>query len=68
MQDKVILESWMPELQVRHEYEVQSVSGKWQKQVFKPDAFLRLQAGERLFPFFVEWIAATLPQGPSPKR
>ena len=53
-QDSIMLESWMPELQVRHEYEVQSVTGAWQKQVFKPDGFLRLKAGERLLPYFIE--------------
>ena len=48
------LEAWMPELQVRHEYEVKLPSGKRQKQVFKPDGFLRFDHGGRLYSHFVE--------------
>ena len=48
------IESWMPEMQVRHEYEVEASGGASRKQVFKPDAFLRLSAGGGLHAFFIE--------------
>jgi hypothetical protein len=49
------LESWMPELQVRHEYELGATGGATVRHVFKPDAFLRLRESEnRLHAFFLE--------------
>ena len=56
-QNAVTLETWMPELQARHEYDVQIPgSASWKKQVFKPDGFLRLKAtgSGQLYPYFVE--------------
>jgi Replication-relaxation len=39
----VEMERWLPEILCRHEYEIRSGNGgKWTKEVFKPDAFVRL--------------------------
>ena len=51
------IETWLPELSARHEYDVQTTTGAgWKKQVFKPDGFLRLKSlgSGRLAPYFVE--------------
>ena len=51
------IETWLPELSARHEYDVQTNTGSgWKKQVFKPDGFLRLKSLEsgRLAPYFIE--------------
>ena len=37
------LERWIPEIQCRHPYDIRGASGAWQREVFKPDGFLRLQ-------------------------
>ncbi len=37
------LERWIPEIQCRHEYDIRSSGDKWQREVFKPDGFVRLQ-------------------------
>ncbi|MES2463312.1 MAG: replication-relaxation family protein [Armatimonadota bacterium] len=50
----VTIETWLPEMLCRHEYKVRDASGQWRAQVFKPDAFVRLAAAERLWSFFVE--------------
>lgn len=36
------LEDWLPELQCRHEYDIRADGGRWRKEAFKPDAFVRL--------------------------
>ncbi len=36
------LESWVPELQCRHEYDIRTAGDKWRKEAFKPDGFARL--------------------------
>ena len=55
--DDVEIERWLPEILCRHEYEMREVgSGRWRKEVFKPDAFVRLRdrrSGE-YFNFFLE--------------
>lgn len=48
------LESWMPEIQVRHEYELQLPGGGARRQVFKPDAFLRFGVKGELHSCFIE--------------
>lgn len=54
-QSTVTLETWMPELQARHEYDVQIPgSASWKKQVFKPDGFLRLKTASQQYAYFVE--------------
>jgi hypothetical protein len=50
----VALESWLPELSVRHEYAVQRPGEKARQQVFKPDGFLRLMSGGQPLAFFLE--------------
>jgi len=37
------VERWLPEIQCRHEYEMRAESNTWRKEVFKPDAFMRLK-------------------------
>lgn len=37
------IERWLPEAQCRHEYDLREAGGKWRKEVFKPDAFIRLE-------------------------
>lgn len=40
----VQIECWLPEVQCRHEWEIRAAAGgKWKKETFKPDAFVRLQ-------------------------
>ena len=54
-QNVVTLETWMPELQARHEYDVQTPgSASWKKQIFKPDGFLRLKTTSQPYAYFVE--------------
>jgi hypothetical protein len=36
------LDLWLPELLCRHEYDIRALGGRWYKQAFKPDAFVRL--------------------------
>jgi hypothetical protein len=36
------MERWLGEPLCRHEYEIRSEGGAWKKEVFKPDAFIRL--------------------------
>ena len=37
---------WIPEIQCRHEYDIRLAGDKWQREVFKPDGFVRLQNRE----------------------
>lgn len=49
------LEKWLPEILCRQEYEARRGSkGAWSKEVFRPDAFARLRAGERVWDVFLE--------------
>lgn len=36
------LERWLPEMLCRHEYDIRTGGGRWRKEAFKPDAFIRL--------------------------
>jgi Replication-relaxation len=49
--EAVAIERWLPETLCRHEYELRPASGgAWRREVFKPDAFVRLQRpGARLY-------------------
>jgi hypothetical protein len=40
--EDVEIERWLPEIQCRHEFEIRQVDGSWRKEIFKPDAFVRL--------------------------
>ncbi len=40
------MERWIPEIQCRHDYDIRSASGDWQREVFKPDGFVRIQNRE----------------------
>lgn len=54
---EVEIERWVPEMLCRHEYEIQmSGSQRWGKEVFKPDAFVRLatRKGGGLWNYFIE--------------
>ncbi len=53
-QDGVELESWLAEMQCRHEWEIRTSGGKWLKEAFKPDGFVRLQTSDGYHPFFTE--------------
>jgi hypothetical protein len=54
----VKIERWLPEILCRHEYDITvnsgSHSGRWRKEAFKPDAFVRLASQGRFHNFFVE--------------
>lgn len=53
--EDVELESWVPEMLCRHEWEIRSANGgRWTKESFKPDAFFRLAQGGKYASFFVE--------------
>ena len=51
---EVELERWLPEILVRHDYDVRAPGGRWHREVFRPDAFFRLIRGERYWNYFVE--------------
>lgn len=51
---EVSIETWLPEMLCRHEYKQRNTSGHLQAQVFKPDAFMRLEAREQFWSYFVE--------------
>ena len=40
------MDRWIPEIQCRHDYDIRGASGSWQREVFKPDGFVRLQNRE----------------------
>ena len=50
------LERWLPEIQCHHPYDIRASNGGWQREVFKPDGFLRLQnrATKQNADFFLE--------------
>ena len=50
----VSIETWLPEMLCRHEYKVRDASGHWGAQVFKPDAFVRLEVQGQFWSYFVE--------------
>jgi hypothetical protein len=52
--ENVTIESWLPELSVRHEYDLALPDGTWQQHIFKPDGFLRLKHEGNLIACFVE--------------
>jgi hypothetical protein len=43
------LDLWLPESRCRHEYEMAAsrAPGRWRKEIFKPDGFVRLDAGDK---------------------
>ncbi|BDI34170.1 hypothetical protein CCAX7_62210 [Capsulimonas corticalis] len=43
------IELWLPEARCRHEYEMAAAgaANRWRKEVFKPDGFIRLDAGDK---------------------
>ncbi|MBV9864607.1 MAG: replication-relaxation family protein [Abitibacteriaceae bacterium] len=54
---EVEIERWLPEMFCRHEYDIrESGSGTWMKEVFKPDAFVRLKQRDSgtYFNYFIE--------------
>lgn len=53
--EDVELESWVPEMLCRHEWEIRSANGgRWTKEAFKPDAFFRLAQRGEYANYFVE--------------
>ncbi len=53
--EDVELESWLPEMLCRHEWEIRSANGgRWTKEAFKPDAFFRLAHRGEYSSYFVE--------------
>jgi hypothetical protein len=51
----VTIERWLPEMQCRHEYDITgNQSGRWRKEAFKPDAFVRLASQGHFHNFFIE--------------
>lgn len=43
---EIEIERWLAEPLCRHEYEIRAEGGAWKKEVFKPDAFIRLHHGD----------------------
>ena len=37
------LDRWIPEIQCRHDYDIRGTGDTWQREVFKPDGFVRVQ-------------------------
>lgn len=52
--ENISLDLWLAEMQCRHEWEIRTSGGKWRKEAFKPDAFVRLQSLHGYSSFFVE--------------
>ena len=48
------MERWLAEMQCRHEWDIRAAGGKWHKETFKPDAFVRLETEAGFHPFFIE--------------
>lgn len=53
---RVGVERWLAEPLCRHEYDIRAVEGTWRKEVFKPDAFVRLHLSHerRYLSYFLE--------------
>lgn len=56
LREDMVVQLWLAEMQCRHEWEIRSEGSKWRKEVFKPDAFFRLErTGDgALRDFFIE--------------
>jgi hypothetical protein len=53
--DCVHIERWLSEFQCRHEWDIRpTAGGKWRKEAFKPDGFVRLEYGGNYHNFFIE--------------
>ncbi len=50
----VNLDLWLAEMKCRHEWDIRTSGGKWHKESFKPDGFVRLQTSSGYFSFFIE--------------
>lgn len=48
------LDLWLTEMRCRHEWDIRTSGGKWHKESFKPDGFVRLEASSVYFNFFIE--------------
>jgi len=48
------IECWLAEMQCRHEWDIRASGGKWHKETFKPDAFVRLETPAGYHCFFIE--------------
>lgn len=49
------IDRWLPEMQCRHEYDIRAAGGHWTKEIFKPDAFIRLKRANGDYRnFFIE--------------
>jgi hypothetical protein len=50
----VEIERWLGEFDCRHEWDIRSEGGRWRKETFKPDGFVRLIVGSEYHNFFIE--------------
>ena len=50
----ISIEQWLAEMQCRHEWDIRKPDGRWQRESFKPDGFVRLETATGYFNFFVE--------------
>ena len=52
--ETVNLDLWLAEMKCRHEWDIRTSGGKWHKESFKPDGFVRLETSSGYFSFFIE--------------
>lgn len=52
--ETVNLDLWLAELQCRHEWDIRVPDGRWQREAFKPDGFVRLRKSSDYLNFFIE--------------
>lgn len=52
--DDVGIERWIGEFDCRHEWDIRAEGGRWRKEAFKPDGFVRLEHGGEYHNFFIE--------------
>ena len=52
--DDVNFDLWLAEMQCRATWDIRATGGKWWKESFKPDGFVRLEAAGEYHNFFIE--------------
>lgn len=52
--EDVEIERWLGEFDCRHDWDIRAEGGRWRKEAFKPDGFVRLMAGGAYHDFFIE--------------
>ena len=52
--ETVNLDLWLAEMQCRHDWDIRAPDGRWQRESFKPDGFVRLETSSGYLNFFIE--------------